>query len=247
MIIDTHCHLDFYKNPLDFARKYENLGYIIIGVTNLPSYFEQGTKFLTSFKRIRLSLGLHPLESDKHTKEELEKFQYLATVTSYIGEVGLDFSSEGYKTKNKQLNSFQFAMEVISNTNKLVTLHSRRAEKEVFQILINKKIRNAIFHWYSGPLGLIQDIVDAGYYFSVNPAMINSPNGRKIIEKIPAHNLLTETDGPYVEVNGRSVNPEDINLIHDHIALLRGISKEQSINIVKNNFYKVISSISNKT
>lgn len=244
MIIDTHCHLDFYKNPLEFARKYEQLGYIIIGVTNLPSYFEQGSKFLTSFKRIRLALGLHPLESDKHTKEELEKFQRLSSMTSYIGEVGLDFSSEGYKTKSKQLYSFQFAMEVISNTNKIVTLHSRRAEKEVFKILSNKKIHNAIFHWYSGPLGLIQDIADAGYYFSVNPAMINSPNGRKIIEKIPLSSLLTETDGPYIEVNGRSVIPEDINLVHDYISTSRGLSKDQSINIIKNNFYKLINTIS---
>jgi TatD DNase family protein len=88
MIIDTHCHLDFYKDPLEFAKRYERLGYVIIGVTNLPSYFEQGSKFLKSFKRVRLALGLHPLEAKKHTKIELEKFSILSSKTSYIGEVG---------------------------------------------------------------------------------------------------------------------------------------------------------------
>jgi TatD DNase family protein len=86
-------------------------------------------------------------------------------------------------------------METISNTNKIVSLHSRRAEKEVLEVLKRYKIKNAIFHWYSVPLGLIQEIVDSGYYFSINPAMINSPNGRKIIDKVPITSVLTETDG----------------------------------------------------
>jgi TatD DNase family protein len=61
----------------------------------------------------------------------------------------VDFSSEGFSTKEKQLHSFQFAMETISNTNKIVSLHSRRAEKEVLEVLKRYKIKNAIFHWYS--------------------------------------------------------------------------------------------------
>jgi uncharacterized pyridoxamine 5'-phosphate oxidase family protein len=44
--------------------------------------------------------------------------------------------------------------------------------------------------------------------------MINSPNGRKIIDKVPITSVLTETDGSYVEVAGRVVTPEDIDLVH---------------------------------
>ena len=54
-----------------------------------------------------------------------------------------------------------------------------------------------IFHWYTGPIGLIEDIVNAGYYFSINEAMTKTISGKKIIDKIPQNRILTETDLPY--------------------------------------------------
>lgn len=56
-----------------------------------------------------------------------------------------------------------------------------------------------IFHWYSGAVGLISDIIEQGYYFSINEAMTLSKNGQAIIEKIPKERILTESDAPYNE------------------------------------------------
>ena len=56
-----------------------------------------------------------------------------------------------------------------------------------------------IFHWYSGPIKLIPDILAQGYYFSVNEAMTLSKNGRAIIDRIPRERMLTESDAPYNE------------------------------------------------
>ena len=58
-------------------------------------------------------------------------------------------------------------------------------------------VNNVIFHWYSGPLRLIEEIVVAGYYFSVNEAMTISESGRKIISRIPLDRILTESDAPF--------------------------------------------------
>jgi len=244
MIIDTHCHLDLHKNPLDFAKKYEKLGHIIVGVTNLPSHFEQGIKHLSNFKKIRLALGLHPLLTEKHTKQELIKFQTLSSLTSYIGEIGLDFSPEGYRSKEKQLASFQFIMEVLSGSTKLLSLHSRRAEKEVFDFLIRYKIKNAIFHWYSGPLRLIDDIAAAGYFFSINPAMLTSTNGKKIINRVPLENMLTESDAPFSEIKGKQVEPEDITEVFSFLSDAKNISKEQAEEGIKQNFFRAVKNIS---
>jgi len=68
-------------------------------------------------------------------------------------------------------------------------------------MLVEKRINNAIFRWYSGSLSNLKVIADAGYYFSVNSAMIQSENGRKIIEKIPKELMLTETDAPFIETS----------------------------------------------
>ena len=78
-----------------------------------------------------------------------------------------------------------------------MSVHSRRAEKEVLAILKKYSIKNVIFHWYSGPLGLIDEIVNEGYYFSINEAMTRSVSGKKIISRIPECRILTETDAPY--------------------------------------------------
>lgn len=198
MIVDTHCHIDMFPNPLGEAKKREKDKLLTISMTNLPSHFELGHSHLFNFRYVRMALGLHPLRALDH-KKELSLFSKLVDKTSYIGEVGLDFSKEGISTKDIQLMSFDFVLESIKGKPKIISLHSRRAEKETLEMLVEKKNDNAIFHWYSGSLSNLKKIADAGYYFSVNSAMIQSENGRKIIEKIPKELILTETDAPFIE------------------------------------------------
>ena len=150
------------------------------------------------YKHIRLALGLHPLRAKEHAKE-YSKFRQYIDETSYIGEVGLDFSREGFSTKDVQIKSFKFVLDCIRTKNKILSLHSRRAEKETLEMLIEKGIENAIFHWYSGSLNVLRNIANSGFFFSINSAMIQSDNGRKIIAEIPKELILTETDFPYIE------------------------------------------------
>lgn len=198
MIVDAHCHIDMYPDPLGEAKKREKDKLLTISMTNLPSHFELGHSHLLNFRFVRMALGLHPLRAEDH-KKELSLFSKLVDKTSYIGEVGLDFSKEGISTRDIQIQSFDFVLESIKSKPKIISLHSRRAEKETLEMLVEKKINNAIFHWYSGSLSNLNDIADAGFYFSVNSAMIQSENGRKIIGKIPKELILTETDAPFIE------------------------------------------------
>lgn len=160
--------------------------------------FSNGVNHVRRYKYIRLALGLHPLRAKEHVKE-YSKFRQYIDETSYIGEVGLDFSREGFSTKDIQIKSFKFVLDCIRTKNKILSLHSRRAEKETLEMLIEKGIDNAIFHWYSGSLNVLRNIANSGFFFSINSAMIQSDNGRKIIAEIPKELILTETDFPYIE------------------------------------------------
>ena len=102
MIIDTHCHFDMMPHPEAYISAKEKAGDIVIGMTNLPSHFRMGQPHLRSFKHVRLALGLHPLLASEN-KNELPLFNCLLDQTSYIGEIGLDFSKEGITTKNDQV------------------------------------------------------------------------------------------------------------------------------------------------
>lgn len=196
MIIDTHCHFDMMPQPETYIRQKEQVGDIVIGMTNLPSHFQMGQPHLRGYKHIRLALGLHPLRVDEGRKE-LALFKRLVDKTSYIGEIGLDFSREGYTTKDEQVAVLRELLSTIRGKKKIVSVHSRRAEKELLNLLSEYEIENVIFHWYSGPVDLIPAILEQGYYFSVNESMCLSKNGRAIIERIPKERVLTETDAPF--------------------------------------------------
>lgn len=197
-MIDTHCHFDMMPQPEAYIRQRELAGDIVIGMTNLPSHFQMGQPHLRGYKHIRLALGLHPLLAAE-SMLEVTLFKRLVNQTSYIGEIGLDFSKEGLATKDEQVAVLRELLSAIRGKKKIVSVHSRKAEKELLDLLCEYEIENVIFHWYSGPVALIPAILEQGYYFSVNEAMCLSKNGRAIIDKIPRERVLTETDAPYNE------------------------------------------------
>jgi TatD DNase family protein len=234
--------VDLYKNPELIVKECENKNIITIGVTNLPSHFEIGFPHVKNCKNVRLALGMHPLYIKCH-ENEFPVFLKNIDKTSYIGEVGLDFSKEGYSTKSMQLISFEKILNLIAAKKKILSIHSRRAEKEVLQLLIKYKIKNAIFHWYSGPIALINDIVDNGYYFSINPEMINSENGKKIIAKIPLDKILTESDGPFILIENKEIKPQHVSLVIDYLASTNLRSKDYIEKTIYENFRILISKI----
>lgn len=241
-MIDTHCHIDLYKNPIKILQECEKAGITVLAMTNLPSHFEMGYSHVLPFKRIRLALGMHPLYAEQHYKE-FPLFLKNLSKTSYIGEVGLDFSREGYMTKEVQLSTFKKILNQITGEKKILSLHSRKAEKEVLSLLIEKNIKNAIFHWYSGPLPLIEEIATSGYYFSINSAMIKSKSAREIIKRIPVNNILPESDGPFIKVQSRPSEPRDNILVYKYFSSIWNKSLKESEIIVSMNFQRLLSNI----
>ncbi|MFD2719579.1 Qat anti-phage system TatD family nuclease QatD [Hymenobacter monticola] len=241
-MIDAHCHIDLYPNPLQVARRCEQAGVITLAMTNLPSHFAQGRPHLLGFRKIRLALGLHPLHAPRH-QAEYELFKQNLALTSYVGEVGLDFSRDGVATKQQQLQSFAFVLKQVQGQKKLLSLHSRGAESEVLAMLVSAGIRLAIFHWYTGPVATLKNISAHGYYFSVNPAMIRSEKGRQIIASIPQEKLLTETDGPFVQVSNRIAEPGDVAMVIHYLAAQWGLSSEEVVRRIQSNFSNLIAGL----
>ena len=196
MIIDTHCHFDMMPHPEAYVSAKERAGDIVIGMTNLPSHFKIGQPYIKSYKHVRLALGLHPLLASESINN-LALFNSLLNQTSYVGEIGLDFSKEGIATMNTQIIVLRSLLESLRGKKKIISVHSRKAEKVLFDLLCEYNIQNVIFHWYSGPVDLIPSIISKGYYFSINESMTKSKNGRAILEQIPRNRILTETDAPY--------------------------------------------------
>jgi TatD DNase family protein len=238
-MLDAHVHLDRYQNPSKIARAAGECGVLTIAVTNLPSHFMTGLSYVRSLPLVKLALGLHPLLATHH-EHERRLFYDSLLLTSFIGEVGLDFSREGKSTRNAQVESFRFVVKSISVYNKVVSLHSRGAESAVLDILKEYRVRYAIFHWYTGPFSVLDEAVSDGHFFSVNPAMVRSERGKQIIAKIPPNRLLTETDGPLVKISRMPAHPWDVAIVEKHLSQVWNVEPEEVRNRVWSNFQQIL-------
>jgi TatD DNase family protein len=215
--VDSHCHLGRYEDPLSVARRAEEAEVVTVAVTELPSEFQRLSLRLGTQRLVRLALGLHPLRAALASPMELALFARLLDRVEYVGEVGLDRSRDGRSSFPGQIKVFEHLLQQPRIKNKVLTVHSRGAEKETVELLASARA-TAILHWYSGGLKHIDDALSAGLWFSVNAAMLRSTNGQKIIRALPAERVVTETDGPYASFKRRSSEPSDVPEIVEGLA-----------------------------
>ena len=104
MIIDTHCHIDMLDSPEYYLAEKEKTGDFTLGMTNIPSHFVMGVSYFKKLKKSRLALGFHPQLVHEHLSE-IDDWKKLMPMTSYIGEIGLDFSRDLSITKIISLNT----------------------------------------------------------------------------------------------------------------------------------------------
>ena len=144
-MIDTHCHFDMMPRPEAYIRQKEQAGDFVIGMTNLPSHFKLGIPFIRDYKHIRLALGLHPLLAADSIRET-NLFREYIDQTSYIGEIGLDFSKASVRTRDVQISVLKELLAALQGKIKIVSVHSRKAEKELLSLLCEYDIKNVVFH-----------------------------------------------------------------------------------------------------
>ena len=165
---------------------------------------------------------------------------------SYIGEIGLDFSREGKATRQKQIRSLRFVFSNIKDRPRFLSLHSRGVASDVLELLEEFSIKKAVFHWYSGSLSILDQALRSSHYFSVNTAMIRSTKGRRIIERLPNNRILTETDGPFIKIQGRAVKPVDVSSVLAYLADVWCSSVEQVAIQVESNFGEIVNTSDQK-
>lgn len=201
---DMHIHIDYFKNYKKMYNSFEDNKIYALFVTNLPEIFQKCLNEFPVSKYVKLGLGYNPqLVADYPLNKSL--FDSMLLTTKYVGEVGLDYSKEFVHTKKAQINKFDYICHQSAKLNKIMSIHSRKAENDVLEMLKAHDVEHAIFHWYSGDIESARKIAEQGYYFSVNYSMLNSKKGFEIIKSLPIDRLLIETDAPFGKANLNSV------------------------------------------
>lgn len=236
-LIDTHFHLDYYRNHSQVYDDINKLEQYTLCVTNLPEVFESCIDMYKETKYIKFAVGYNP---QMVISKNFDKASFLRGMhkTKYIGEVGLDFSKQYENYKSKQIVIFDFICKVAANENKILSIHSRKADKEVLALLKKNKVKYAIIHWYTGDVNLVKEFIKEGYYFSINPAMLRSLTGKKIIGEIPMDRILVETDGPISKMNGKKIEPKNLFEVYKRINDIYNINDFNKI--IFNNFKRLL-------
>lgn len=226
-LLDTHCHLTDYDNPMQVLRDAADAAVTVVAVTEDPSQYRLLRTRLGRNPHVRAALGIHPLAAHRATAHDIVRFHRLVPDAAWIGEIGLDFSSHGQATRREQLRVFE---ELLTDTHlrtKPVTVHSRGAEKDIVAKLAQAQIP-AILHWYTGPLSLVDDALAAGMRFSINTAMAATEKGRALLAVLPRTRVLLESDGPYARHAGRASRPTDLLWVVDRLATTWSCSKQDA-------------------
>jgi len=237
-MIDTHCHLDQFLNPFETLKYLEKHGVKTISVTNLPSHFEEGYRFYEKFEFTIPALGFHPLmiKNDIDIENEIRLFKKFVTKTDFIGEVGLDFSSREKDFIDIQKYIFEQIVSHVTDFDKIFSIHSRKAENEIFRILNKYSIRKVILHWFTGSTSQAKKALELGYYFSINKNMLSTNKGKKLIDILPKERVLIETDSPFTCSKNSHYPLKKLSIIYQTLSKYWGFSEEKTFNIVSNNF-----------
>ena len=227
-LVDAHCHFDLFQNPHQVVQEAERNRIHSIAVTNTPSVFDPMRRLTSGSKYVRTAVGLHP-ELAIQRAAEIPILQRKLADTRYVGEVGLDYKVVVKPAERaKQRAIFQSILEHCVNAGgRILTIHSRRAEADVVAAVTEYQPGPFILHWYSGSLKVLSAAAAVGAYFSVNAAMVRSKRGRRLIQEIPMDRMLTESDGPFVLLDGQPARPPSVLKVLTELASIRGASLEE--------------------
>ena len=239
--VDTHCHIDLYPSPTRVVEACERAGIYTIAVTNAPSLFAHSYGLTWSTKFVRAAVGLHPQLVRSHG-QELAKMWELLEQTRYVGEIGLDYTQSNEADHARQRTVFAAILERCSSaTNKIVTIHSRRAARDVINIAGGSFPGTLILHWFSGTLRELEDALACGFLFSVNAAMLRSKKGVEIVRRVPRDRLLTETDGPFVKSSAHEAStPADVPSTVQALADIWSVDVGTAADVIRTTFARIV-------
>jgi len=235
VLIDAHAHLEAVEPVDEAVRKAAAAGVGKIVAVGMDLNSNAKTlKIAARFPEAVLpAVGYHPWRIRAEDAEQCIQFieDHLAGCVA-LGEVGLD-----YKVKVKkplQRDIFARVLTLARDRNKPVIVHSRFSYERSFQMVSSAGIERAVFHWYSGPVEVLEQILRQGYYISATPALAYSRFHRAAVKEAPLERILIETDSP-VAYQGKKATPANLVDTLKSLSLLKVRPMEEIAAATTNN------------
>lgn len=237
MFFDTHAHFDDEKydgirdNLMEEMHR-NGVDYIL----NVGADMESSLKSIEladKYDFMYAAVGVHPHEVEHMTDKDIETLREYSKHEKVvaIGEIGLDYYYD-LSARDKQRYWFERQLELAAELNLPVSIHSREAAQETFDIIKNSAVRKGSIHAYSGSVEMAKDYINMGFHIGVG-GVVTFKNARKLIdvvEFLPIERILLETDSPYlspVPVRGTVNNSQNLKYIAEKISEIKQISYQE--------------------
>jgi TatD DNase family protein len=253
MLIDSHCHLDYYTEAelpqvLGRAREAGVSEVVTIGTTLEQSRRLPGI-IAGQEGRVWCTVGVHPHHAAEAPVPEPETLAAMTRDSAVIGigESGLDYFYDRAPREVQQVN-FRAHIRAARLARVPLAIHARDADADIAGILREEWESGGPFaflmHCFSSSRQLAETAIEMEGYVSFSGILTfpKSQELREIARDLPADRLLVETDAPYLApAPFRGKRNEPAYVVHTAKVLgeVRGLAPEEVAEITTANFRRL--------
>jgi TatD DNase family protein len=207
MLIDAHAHLTFdeLSGQIDsvIARSVAAgvTGWVTIGTK--PDENAKAVALAERFDNMYATLGIHPHYAKDVTSADVEDFRRLARSPKVVavGETGLDFHYN-FSKQEAQKDIFRRELELASELQLPVVIHSRNAYNETIEILDEflPRLKRVVIHCFTYSPQEAVSFLDRGCWISFTGVVTfkSAQACREAAKVVPLSKMMVETDSPYM-------------------------------------------------
>lgn len=235
MYIDTHCHInkDRSKEYVDNAKSF-NVGIMLTASEDYETSLD-AINIANNFDCVFACIGVHPENVDDFKNEDISKFKELISNNKVkaIGEIGLDYYY-GKENKDRQIEVFKLFLNLASEYNLPVVIHTRDAIEDTIRILKEYKVRG-IIHCFSGSKETAKEYIKLGFKLGIGGVLtFKNSKLHETLENLDLTDIVLETDSPFLSpepYRGKENESKNIPLIASCLAnyLNKDVSEIENI------------------
>jgi TatD DNase family protein len=252
MLVDSHCHLDYYtpmELPAVLARAAAaGVGEVVtIGTTMTQS--ERLPPMTEAHPNLWCTIGVHPHHAAEAPVPSPQALSAMARHPRVIGigESGLDYFYDK-SPRDVQAENFRAHIRGARLANVPLCIHARDADDDIALILKQEYESGGKFdfllHCFSSTRRLAEAALTMGGYVSFSGILTfpRSTELRDIAKDVPLDRLLVETDAPYlapVPFRGKRNEPAWVAHTANVLAELRGVTPADLAERTTSNFRRL--------
>jgi TatD DNase family protein len=241
-IVDTHAHLCSSAFDRDLSEVLERARAsgvaAVVSVSEGLAESERNLELAGKHPMLLPAAGLFPSHPDMNRAAAVaalirrERHRIRA-----VGEVGLDYwIAQEEKDRALQRDVLCLFVDLSRDLELPLNVHSRSAGRRVIELLLERGAERVQLHAFDGKASRAAPAVEAGYFFSIPPSVVRSPQKQKLVRSLPLENLLVETDSPVLGPNREGRNePANALIVIRAIAQLKNLLEEEVLEAVLRN------------